>query len=586
MEKVLSGQKWETTFITKDKVADVYNAKNLLDEISKATHLCGDPGLQYKDTINKWHTCKNSGVIFASNPCSEYVFLDDTACNLASINLMKYRKDDTSFDLESYLHTIDLLITAQEITVSNSGYPNKKIEQNSHLYRTLGLGYTNLGALLMSLGLPYNSNSGRNYAASLTSILTGRAYLQSSKIAAMLGPFTQYENNKQPMLEVMDLHLHHALKLEEKGVDPSIYQYSKEVWKKVKTEGKNNGFRNAQVTVLAPTGTISFMMDADTTGIEPEIATVKYKKLVGGGYMTIINQTIPLALKKLGYSTDEIEEINNHILERGNPEDAPYLSKEHLAVFDTSLKPDNGKRFIHHLGHIKMMAATQPFLSGAISKTVNMPKDATIEDINKVYTKAWKLGLKAIAIYRDKSKRLQPLNTSKETTTAITAEISSKPLRKRLPDTRKSVTHKFEIGEQEGYITVGLYEDGKPGEVFIQIAKQGSTLDGLMDALGILVSMTLQYGVPLSALVNKFIHTKFEPSGFTSNNNITHASSIIDYIFTWLAMEFLSEEEFPISLEHLKKNKKNQMEVQRSRTPVNEIKVLTAMFVLIVEGLL
>ena len=555
MNKVVEGGKWTTRKVTTGEPANTYDASHILEEISLATHICGDPGLQYKDTINRWHTCKNSGPINASNPCSEYVFLDDTACNLASINLLKYRKEDGTFDLEGYLHTIDILITAMEIIVGNSSYPTEKIEKNSHIYRTLGLGYTNLGALLMSLGLPYDSNEGRNYASVMTSILTGRAYLHSSVMARIMGPFEGFAKNREPMLEVIQMHRDAAYERIKKypSVDDGLLKYAEEVWDEAYKMGTRHGYRNAQVSVLAPTGTISFLMDADTTGIEPDIALVKYKKLVGGGYMTIVNQTVPLALKRLGYSKEATEEIMEYVLEKGTIEKAPYVKESHYPIFDTSFKSPNGKRSIHYMGHVKMMAAAQPFLSGAISKTVNMPENATVEEISQVYIEAWKLGVKAVAIYRDNSKRLQPLNTSKEDGEK---EVLSKydiaartPYRRKLKPTRQSKTHKFEVDAHEGYIIVGMYDDGSPGEVFITMSKQGSTLGGIMDSFAVLMSLALQYGVPLSVLVNKFIHTKFEPSGFTANDDIPTASSVIDYIFRWMALEFLPEEERPFSLQ-------------------------------------
>ena len=560
---------WKTRYVTTGKVARVNNAKNILEEISNATYICGDPGVQYKDTINKWNTCKNSGMINGSNPCSEYVFLDNTACNLASINLLKLRNEDSSFNVEAYKHVIDILILAQEIIVGNGSYPTKQIEENSRRYRTLGLGYTNLGALLMSLGLPYDSEKGRNYATAVTSILSGHAYLQSARIAKKTGAFEGYETNREPMLEVIKLHKRHAEKIKNDGIDNPLHEYATNVWKLTLQSGEKFGFRNAQVTVLAPTGTISFMMDADTTGIEPELALVKFKKLVDGGQLNIVNHTISLALKHLGYSKHEQEKILKDILESGTVEESNYLDKRHLQIFDTSFKPLKGKRSIHFLGHIKMMAAVQPFLSGAISKTVNMPEDSTIKDIMDAYIEGWKLGVKSIAIYRNNSKRLQPLNIAKpkdeenkkKAESDAKVEASSRtgkiehitplirqPQRIRLKETRKAKIHRFEVDGHEGYITVGLYENGTPGEVFITIAKQGSTLGGFLDSFAVLLSISLQYGVPLSALVNKFIHTKFEPAGYTSNKEIPIASSIIDYIFRWLALEFFPEEERPQTL--------------------------------------
>ncbi len=566
MRAAINNEKWYTRYVTTGEIADEYNARELLDMISEATYICGDPGLQYKDTINRWHTCKNSGPINASNPCSEYLFLDDTACNLASINLLKYRNPDGSFDLEKYIHTINIVFTAQEIIVGNASYPTPKIEKNSHIYRTIGLGYTNLGALLMSLGLPYDSDEGRNYAAALTSVLTGQAYLQSAVIASVMGPFDGYKQNKDPMLEVIGMHRDASKQLSSKGVDPMLYYYASTVWDETLDAGIHYGYRNAQATVLAPTGTISFMMDADTTGIEPDIALVKYKKMVDGGYMTIINQTVPLALKKLGYKKDQAQKIMDYVLEKGTIEGAPYVKNDHLPVFDCAFKSPNGTRTIHYMGHVRMMGAVQPFISGAISKTVNMPEHTTVEEISKTYIEAWKLGVKAIAIYRDNSKRLQPLNTKKEekkTENKNKIELEHEnlddlsqlklptptPIRRRLPETRNSKVHKFDIEGHEGYIIAGLYDDGTVGEVFIKMSKQGSTLGGVMDSLAVLISLSLQYGVPLSVLVNKFIHTKFEPSGYTANKDIPTTSSIVDYIFRWLALEFLPEEERPLSLQ-------------------------------------
>ena len=526
------------------------------------------------DQINKWHTCKNTGPINASNPCSEYVFLDDTACNLASINLMKYRNEDGSFMLSNFEHTVDVLIAAQEIIVGNASYPTGLIEKNSFIYRTLGLGFTNLGALLMSLGHAYDSDEGRNIAAAISSVMTGRAYYQSSRIASNIGPFDGYEENREPMLEVMNMHKDASKEIKSEGVDKRLYERSRMIWDYVVQNGEQHGYRNAQASVIAPTGTISFMMDADTTGIEPEIALIKWKKLVGGGYMKIVNNSVPLALRKLQYQEDQITDIVNYIDENGFVEGAPHLQNDHYAIFDTSFTTAGSDRSINHMAHITMMAAVQPFISGAISKTVNMPEHSTIEEINDAYIAGWKLGLKAIAIYRDNSKRLQPLNTkdeSKETTTqqietvadlqqefeSQTAEFDmygNTPKRRRLNDTRISKTHKFEVDGHEGYVTVGLYSDGSPGEVFIQMSKQGSTLGGVMDSLAVLISISLQYGVPLSVLVRKFIHTKFEPAGMTINPQIPIASSIIDYLFRWLALEFLPEDERPTMLDYSEMN--------------------------------
>ncbi|MCY3413011.1 MAG: vitamin B12-dependent ribonucleotide reductase [Candidatus Heimdallarchaeota archaeon] len=543
MEKVVTDGTWNLVNVNDGEVRKTVKAKDMLDRISEATHVCGDPGLQYRTTINKWHTCKNSGMINASNPCSEYVFLDDTACNLASINLLQYRNQDGSFDVERFMHTVRVTITAMEIIVGRASYPTEKIERNSHLFRTLGIGYTNLGALIMSLGYPYDSNEGRNIAAAITSVMSGTAYLQSSKIAENLGSFEKFAENREPMLEVMQMHKDATKTITKDAVDDQLYKASKEIWKETLDAGWQHGYRNAQISVLAPTGTISFMMDADTTGIEPEIALIKFKKLVGGGHMSIVNNTVPLALTKLGYNKSDIDKIVKYIDKNGTIEGCEILDEEHLPVFDCSIKARKGKRSIHHMGHIKMMASVQPFLSGAISKTVNMPEDCKIEEISDAYIKGWEMGLKAIAIYRDNSKRLQPLNTGKEDDKKTKDEkpkvdASTGPIRRRMPETRSSKIHKFEVNGHEGYIIVGMYNNGQPGEVFIKMSKQGSTLGGVMDSLAVLISISLQYGVPLSVLTNKFKHTKFEPSGMTSNPKIPIASSIIDYIFRWMALEF------------------------------------------------
>ncbi len=542
MDKVITDGQWDLKNVASDEIRKTINARDMLDRISEATHVCGDPGLQYKTTINKWHTCKNSGLINASNPCSEYVFLDNTACNLASINLLKYRLDDGNFDVERFKHTVDLTITAQEIIVGRASYPTEEIEQNSHRYRTLGIGYTNLGAYLMSIGYAYDSDKGRNLASAITSLMTGGAYLQSSVIAANLGPFDGFAENRESMLEVMQMHKDATINIKRDGIDDELYNASTRIWTEVLESGWQNGFRNAQASVLAPTGTISFMMDADTTGIEPDIALIKYKKLVGGGHMKIVNRTIPLALKNLGYDKDSAEIIIRYIDENGTIEGCEQINDEHLSVFDCSIRSMKGKRTIHHMGHVRMMASVQPFLSGAISKTVNMPEDCTIEEISDTYIKGWEMGLKAIAIYRDNSKRLQPLNTEENKSESSIEEITSGPTRVRMPETRNSRIHKFEVNGHEGYIIVGLYDNGTPGEVFIKMSKQGSTLGGVMDSLAVLISISLQYGVPLKVLTNKFKHTKFEPQGMTLNPKIPFASSIIDYIFRYLALEFLGEE--------------------------------------------
>lgn len=545
LEAVENDGEWQTKYVKTGENADTYKARNLMKQITKATWLCGDPGLQFDTTINKWHTCINSGRINASNPCSEYMFLDDSACNLASLNLMKFRNNDGSFNIEAFKKAIEIIITAQEIIIDNASYPTQAIEQNAFDYRALGIGYANLGALLMSLGLPYDSDEGRNYAASITSLMTGQAYLQSAKIASLKDPFKFYEKNKEPMLKVISQHKEAASKIGSRGVSSDLLSANREVWDKTLEFGKEFGFRNAQVSLLAPTGTIGFLMDCDTTGVEPDIALIKYKWLVGGGMMKIVNNVVPLALKTIGYLPEEIDSILDYIDKNETVEGAPKLKDDHLPVFDCAFKPKRGKRTIHYMGHIKMMSAVQPFLSGAISKTVNMPNETTSEDIEEVYLTSWKLGLKAVAIYRDGSKRTQPLNTSLaegKGEARVKGEII-KPARKRMPDERQAITHKFSIANHEGYITVGLYEDGTPGEVFITMSKEGSVISGLMDSFATAVSVGLQYGVPLKTLVNRFVHTRFEPSGFTNNPNIRIAKSIVDYIFRWVAIKFLPPEE-------------------------------------------
>ncbi len=545
MRAVENDAHWQTRSVRNGDVIDAYKARDVLRQIAEATHLCGDPGLQYDTTINNWHTCANTDRIHASNPCSEYMFLNDTACNLASINLMKFRTVDGQFDFAKYQKAITVLITAMEILVDNSSYPTEAIAHRSHLYRTLGIGYANLGALLMSLGLPYDSDEGRAYAAAITSLLSGQAYEQSAKIASVMGAFPGYNENKEPTLKVMRQHRTAVDEINQKLIPSDLAEAAREVWDRVVRSAEAYGVRNAQVSVLAPTGTIAFMMDCDTTGIEPDIALVKYKKLVGGGYMKIVNSTVPLALSVLGYTDTQVDDMKAYIDTNDTIEGAPHLKPEHLPVFDCAFKAAKGERSIHHMGHIKMMGATQPFISGAISKTVNMPSESTVEEIMDAYIQGWKLGLKALAIYRDGSKRTQPLNTSltedgkkREVKAAPAAE--PKPYRRKLPDERASITHKFDIAGHEGYITVGLYPEGQPGELFIVMNKEGSTLSGIMDVFATSISLNLQYGVPLKVLVNKFTHLRFEPSGFTRNPQIPMAKSIVDYIFRWMALKFLS----------------------------------------------
>jgi ribonucleoside-diphosphate reductase alpha chain len=542
MRAVLDDQEWQTRFVTTGEPAKTYRARDLMRRIAQAAWECADPGMQYDTIINDWHTCANSGRINASNPCSEYMHLDNSACNLASINLLKLLDEAGEFDIEAYRHTCAVMIAAQEILVSNSSYPTEKIDQNAKDYRQLGLGYSNLGALLMSLGIPYDSDEGRSWAGALTAIMTGQAYATSAAIAARVGPFAGYERNREPMLGVIEKHRAEAHKIDETKAPTALVAAARDAWDEALSLGQEHGYRNSQATVLAPTGTISFMMDCDTTGIEPDIALIKYKTLVGGGLMKIVNTAIPGALRRLGYGDDATAAILAHIDETGTIEGTPGLLEEHLPVFDCAFKPQNGTRTVHWLGHVKMMGAAQPFISGAISKTVNLPEEATVEEIEEAYIEGWKHGLKALAIYRDGSKRAQVLSTSKDQD-AETEEYEGQPVRRRLPATRTSLTHKFSIEGHEGYITAGSYEDGTPGEIFVTMAKEGSTLSGMLDAFATSISLTLQYGVPLRDMVNKFSHMRFEPSGRTENAEIPVAQSIVDYIFRWLASQFLSEEE-------------------------------------------
>jgi ribonucleoside-diphosphate reductase alpha chain len=532
---------WHTRYVLTGEVCEEFRARDLFRMIAEAAWVCGDPGMQFDTTINDWHTCPNAGRINASNPCSEYMHLDNSACNLASLNLMKFVDDAGNFDTEAFRHAVDITILAQDIIVDHSSYPTPEIEQNARRYRQLGLGYANLGALLMSLGLPYDSEAGRQYAAAVTALMCGEAYLQSCRIAAAMGPFDGFAADRDGMLRVLRKHAGYAHKLDPSFIPLDLLKAARSVWDEVVDTSQTTGVRNSQVTVLAPTGTIAFMMDCDTTGVEPDIALVKYKKLVGGGMLKIVNSTVPRALKRLGYESHEIQQIIEYIDENDTIEGAPGLREEHLPVFDCAFKPARGSRSIHYMGHLRMMGAVQPFISGAISKTINMPNSATVEDIMDAYMAAWRLGLKAVAIYRDGCKRTQPLNTSRTANKETTPEF--RPVRRRLPNDCQSIRHKFDIAGHEGYIHVGLYEDGKPGEIFIKIAKEGSTVSGLMDTIGILTSMALQYGVPLEVLVDKFSHVRFEPSGFTKNPDIPFAKSLIDYIFRFLGSRFLSPEQ-------------------------------------------
>ncbi|MGH9720608.1 MAG: vitamin B12-dependent ribonucleotide reductase, partial [Bryobacteraceae bacterium] len=556
MQAVEADGEWWTKSAGTGKPVARFKARDLLRQIADATHQCGDPGMQFDSTVNRWHPCKNTARINASNPCSEYMFLDDSACNLASLNLMKFVGPGGQFDVEAYRHAVDTVILAQEILVDNASYPTEKIAGNSHNFRPLGLGYANLGALLMSMGIPYDSDQGRDWAGSLTAVMCGQAYLTSARIAEAVGPFAGYDVNRDPFLDVVRMHRDSVGRINKNNLPTALYDNAWLCWNDAYETGARAGYRNGQVTVIAPTGTIGFMMDCDTTGVEPDLALVKYKKLVGGGVIKIVNNTVPQALIKLGYSPTETEAIVSHIDATGTIEGSPHLIAEHLPVFDCSFRPQNGTRSIHYMGHLKMMAAVQPFISGAISKTINMPEESTVEETMDAYLESWRLGLKAVAIYRDNSKRVQPLSsgTSKGAKAAtgatvpaalpaqVTEKVVYRPIRRKLPDERRSVTHKFSIGGHEGYITVGMYDDGLPGEIFIAMAKEGSTISGLMDSFATAISFNLQYGVPLKFLVDKFSHVRFEPSGWTGNPQIPYAKSIMDYIFRWLGAKFLGPE--------------------------------------------
>ena len=551
MRAVEQDKDWWTRNVTDGQPSEKLRARDLLYKMAQSTWLCGDPGMQYDTTVNRWHTCKTTARINASNPCSEYMFLDDTACNLASLNLMKYLTASGQFDVEAYKHAVDVTITAQEILVDFASYPTPKIAENSHNFRPLGLGYANLGALLMSMALPYDSDEGRDVAGALTALMCGEAYAQSARIAEKMGPFPGYTVNRDPMIDVIRMHRDSMRGIKPDHVQPELFLASQESWDDALSLGEKHGFKNSQVTVLAPTGTIGFMMDCDTTGIEPDLALVKYKKLVGGGLIKIVNNTVPQAMMKLGYTPEQTSDIVAYIDKHSTVEGAPHFKAEHLPVFDCSLAPAGGGRSITWTGHVKMMAAAQPFLSGAISKTINMPEESTIEDIMDAYLESWKLGLKAVAIYRDNSKKSQPLNAGgekKDKAAEVVAvvvepmqrELFARAQREKMPAERASVTHKFSVGGHEGYITVGLYEDHRPGEVFIKMSKEGSTLSGVMDGLALTISIGLQYGVPLKVFVDKLLNTRFEPSGITANANIRFVSSVLDYIARWLGGRFIS----------------------------------------------
>ncbi|TMB03066.1 MAG: vitamin B12-dependent ribonucleotide reductase [Deltaproteobacteria bacterium] len=547
MRAALEGRPWSTRYVTNGAVAETRPARDLLRLIAEATWQCGDPGMQFDTTINDWHTCPNTGRINASNPCSEYMHLDDSACNLASLNLMRFVEPDGSFDVAAFRHAVDIVIAAQDIVVDRSSYPTPEIAATAHAYRELGLGYANLGALLMSLGLPYDSDAGRAYAGAVTALMCGEAYRHSAALAAALGPYEGYAKNREPQLGVIEKHRAHAYKLDPALVPLDLLAAAREAWDGAREAARAAGVRNSQLTVLAPTGTIAFMMDCDTTGVEPDIALVKYKKLVGGGVLKLVNNTVPRALRRVGYEAREIQEIVEYIDEQETIEGAPALRPEHLPVFDCAFRPARGARSIHPLGHLRMMGAVQPFISGAISKTINVPESATVEDIEEAYIAAWKLGLKAVAVYRDGCKKTQPLNTAKPVRAeGIAAAVGGvgkpEPVRRRLPNDRQALCHKFDVAGHEGYVHVGFFEDGAPGEIFIKMAKEGSTISGLMDTIGVLTSMALQYGVPLEVLISKFGHVRFEPSGFTKNPDIPMAKSLIDYVFRFLGARFLSGE--------------------------------------------
>ena len=545
MQAVEKDGKWTTYSVTSGDKVEEHSARELMQLIAEGTRICGDPGVQYHSTINSWHTCPKSGPINASNPCSEYMFVNDSACNLASLNLMKFRKEDGSFDITSFKKAVRLFIIAQEILVDNGSYPDEQITVNSHRFRPLGLGYANLGSMIMSLALAYDSDQARALASAVSAIMTGTAYAASAEIAALKGPFEDYHKNSESMLKVINMHRQHAYNISESHCPGYLRNAAKDAWDEAFDEGSKVGFRNSQTTVLAPTGTIGFMMDCDTTGVEPDIALVKYKLLAGGGMLKLVNKTVPMALDRLGYSADDIKLICDFIDKNETIEGAGKLSNDYLSIFDCAFKARNGKRCIHYIAHLKMMAAVQPYISGAISKTINMPTESTTEEIAAAYMEGWKLGLKAVAIYRDGSKKMQPVSTKKhndaktKAAEAAAAAAPARPFRRRLADTRNSLTHKFSVAGHEGYLTVGLYEDGLPGELFITMAKEGSTIGGLMDAIGTCTSMALQYGVPLITLVDKFRHARFEPAGMTSNRDIPFAKSLIDYIFCWMGCQFI-----------------------------------------------
>ncbi|HEX9410305.1 MAG TPA: vitamin B12-dependent ribonucleotide reductase, partial [Actinomycetota bacterium] len=537
MQAYLEDRDWKLKAVLTEETLETVRARDLMREIAQAAWECADPGMQYDTTINEWHTSPASGRINASNPCSEYMHLDNSACNLASLNLMKFVDDEGTFDVAAFRHAVEIVFTAQEIIVGNSDYPTEAIGRNAKAFRQLGLGYANLGALLMARGLPYDSDGGRAWAGAITGLMTGSAYRTSARIAEVTGPFAGFTPNRDAMLRVMRKHRAGADEIDGDAVPEAVLSAARQAWDEAIALGEQHGYRNAQATVLAPTGTIGLMMDCDTTGIEPDLALVKNKKLVGGGSMRIVNQTVPRALARLGYGPDQVEDVVAYISEHNSVAEAPHIRAEHLPVFDTSM----GDRAIQYMGHVRMMAAVQPFISGAISKTVNMPEHVTVEEVEQLFVESWRLGLKAVAIYRDNCKVAQPLSADKKVKATEPAALAE-PVRRRLPRTRPSITTKFEVGDAEGYITASSYPDNGIGEIFLKSSKQGSTLAGIMDAFSIAISIGLQYGVPLEAYVDKFINMKFEPSGMTNDEDIRFASSLVDYVFRRLALDHLPPE--------------------------------------------
>jgi ribonucleoside-diphosphate reductase alpha chain len=577
MERAERGEEWELTARVDGSVVDRVNARELLAQIADAAWRCADPGVQYDTTINEWHTCPISGRINASNPCSEYMHVDDSACNLASLNLMKFRRGDGTFDTGAFEHAVDVMILAQEILVTPSSYPTEEIGRNARAFRQLGLGYANLGALLMANGVAYDSDEGRALCGAVTALMTGRAYRTSAEVAGAIGPYERYTENRDPHNHVMRKHRHAAYEIDDtRCVETELLAAARRAWDEAVDVGERNGYRNAQAVVLAPTGTISFLMDCDTTGIEPDFSLVKFKELVGGGQMTIVNRTVPLALETLGYSRPEIERIEGHLAERATIIGAPGLKDEHLPIFDVAV----GERAISPHGHIRMMAAAQPFISGAISKTVNLPESTSVEDIADIYVDGWKLGLKALAIYRDGSKTAQALKTDVGESKEAEAEVAAapieepRPVRRRMPRERQSITHKFSIAGHEGYITAGMYDDGTVGEIFLtDVGKEGSTLRGMMNAFATSISIGLQYGVPLETLVRKFSYMRFEPEGITGNPEIPFAKSLPDYIMRWLASRFGDadlQEELGILTPEVRARKASQEALLRGDGPAPE----------------